>query len=271
MLDGKTIAFVGSGNMAEAMISGLLAKNLISPDCIFATGPREARAKELGEKYGIRASIQNQDACLADIIVLSIKPKPTIKAKVFEELRGKLKSEALVISIMAGVSLETITEGLGTHNVIRCMPNTPGKIGMGITGFTSSRLEEEQLECGREILAALGEKIFFENEADLHTVTGISGTGPAYVALIAEAMVAAAVQRGLSFRDAKSLILHTIRGTAELALRSPLHLAELRDEVTSPGGTTAAALYAMEKGGLRTVIADGIHAACERSIALGRK
>ncbi len=272
MLEGKTISFVGSGNMAEAIIGGLLAKKMIEPEGILAIGPREARGVELQERYGVRISTKNINACAADIIVLSIKPKPHIRNRVFEELRAEIRSETLIISIMAGVAVKTISDALGTQNVVRSMPNTPGKIGRGITGWTSNGINKDQREAARTIIAALGKEVFLEDEDQLHIVTGVSGTGPADVVLFMESMIDAAVQRGMSRHHARLFVVKTFRGMAELVSQNPnTHLAEFRDQVTSPGGTTAAAIYAMQKGGIRTVIADGVHAACEKSIEVGKK
>ena len=269
MLREMNVAFIGSGKMAEAMIAGLLSNEVLAPQQIVATGPRKARARDLVKRFGIRASTDNRDACGCDVIVLSVKPKAA--TTVFRELKAEIATDTLVISIMAGVALETIADGLGVDNVIRCMPNTPGRIRKGITGVAANGISRKQLECGREIVKALGEEIFFDDETDLNMVTALSGSGPAYFLLIAEAMIAPAVQRGMSQEHARKLVLHTMLGTAQLALQSANHLSELRDQVTSPGGTTAAALYELEKGGLRTVIADAVHAACEKSTMLGAR
>lgn len=269
-LDHLTIAFIGSGTMAEAMIKGLLDEGLLPPERIIASGPRPERGEELNRRYGVRGTTDNREAAAqADVVVLSVKPQ--VIPRVLEELRGVIPEGALVLSIAAGVPTRAIAEGLGVGAVVRAMPNTPAQVGMGMTVWTATPgVTEAQREAARAILGALGEEIYTDDEGDLDRATALSGTGPAYVFLIMEAMVDAGVHLGFSRRVAEKLVLQTMRGSVEYAIRSGKHLAELRNQVTSPGGTSAAALYQLEKGMIRTVLSRAIWAAYQRSIALGR-
>jgi pyrroline-5-carboxylate reductase len=268
-IDGSTVAIVGAGNMGEAAIKGLLLDKVLPADQILATHHRQEHCNYLEKEHGIMASTNNEDACECAVILLCVKPG--VLQKVFQELKGRVRPETLVISIAAGVPIRAISDGLGCRNVVRCMPNTPAGIGKGVTGWTANGIGDHHRACAREIIMAFGEEVFFENEEDLDTVTGVSGTGTAYVFMLMEAMRAAAIREGLSAEDASKLVFETVEGAVLFAKASGKHLAELRDQVTSPGGTTAAAVYEMEKGGFRTIIADAIRAACERSRELGRK
>lgn len=270
MLSERQIAFIGSGTMAEAMIKGLLRQELIAPDRIMAVGPREERGQLLGTQYGVRWSTGNREAVHErDIVILSVKPQ--MMGHVLPELRGAIQSRALVLSIAAGVPIQQIADGLAHAAVVRAMPNTPAQIGEGITVWTAtSQVTEIQVGETNAILGALGEVVHVEDENYLDMATALSGTGPAYVLLFMEAMIDAGVHLGFSRRIAQKLVLQTMRGTVEYARQSPRHPATLRNEVTSPGGTSAEALYHLEKGGLRTVLSRAIWAAYQRSVALGR-
>lgn len=268
---GLTVAFIGSGTMAEAMIKGLLEQDLLPPDRIIASGPRAERGAELTERYGVRTTTDNREAATqADVVVLSVKPQ--VMPKVLEELHGFIPEQSLVLSIAAGIPMRTIAQGLGVRAVVRAMPNTPAQIGMGMTVWTATpEASEKHLRAARTILRALGEEWYTEEESDLDRATALSGTGPAYVFLIMEAMIDAGVHLGFSRRVAEKLVLQTMRGSVEYAIRSGKHLAELRNQVTSPGGTSAAALYQLEKGMIRTVLSRAIWAAYQRSVALGQE
>ncbi len=267
--NGETIAFIGAGVMGEAMIKGLLHQKLVKPKMIVAADPREARLKELGEIYGIRCTVDNVAAArAADVLVLSVKPQ--VMDKVLPELRGQLDGLRLVVSIVAGVTLKTIADNLLNARVVRSMPNTPGQIGQGVTVWTSAPdVADEQRKQAELLLGALGEQIFASDERFLDMATALSGSGPAYVFMFMEAMIDVGVHMGFSRRVAEKLVSQTIMGSVVYAQRSGLHPAQLRNQVTSPGGTTAEALHEMEKGGLRTVLSEGIWAAYRRSQALG--
>ena len=266
----KKIAFIGPGVMAEAMITGLLRKKLAKPENITAAGPREERGAGLQKKYGIRSTTDNASAASqADVVVLSVKPQRL--SEVMKGLKG-IRSEALVLSIIAGANMKKIGTGLKHKAVVRSMPNTPGQIGEGITVWTCSReVTEEQQEMARAILGALGEEVFVEDESYLDMATALSGTGPAYVFLFTEALIDAGVHMGFPRRIAEQLVLQTIRGSVSYYHLAERHPATLRNQVTSPGGTSAEALYYLEKAGFRTAISRAVWAAYQRSLELGRE
>jgi pyrroline-5-carboxylate reductase len=270
MFNDTTIAFIGSGTMAEAMIRGLLSQEIVEPGQIIASGPRPKRAEQLHERHGIQVTTDNKIAAeKGQIVVLSVKPQ--VLKDVMLEIRGHLRRQDMVLSIIAGMPIETIANGLAHAAVVRAMPNTPAQIGQGITVWTvTPEVSEPQRQQAQAILGSLGQEVFVEDEDYLDMATALSGTGPAYVFLLMEAMIDAGVHMGFSRRIAKQLVFQTMRGSVEFAARSDKHVAELRNQVTSPGGTSAEALYRMEKGGLRTVISRGIWAAYQRSIALGK-
>lgn len=270
MFTDNTIAFIGSGTMAEAMIRGLLAQHLVTPDQIIAAGPREERGCELHDRHSVRVTTSNSEAAEAgNIVVLAIKPQAL--KDVMPEIRGHLRRQDLVLSILAGTPIERLANGLAHAAVVRAMPNTPAQIAQGMTVWTvTPEVSDPQREQARTILGSLGQEIYVDDEAYLDMATALSGTGPAYVFLLMEAMIDAGVHMGFSRRVSTQLVFQTMRGSVEYAEQSARHVAELRNQVTSPGGTTAEALYHMEKGGLRTVISRGIWAAYQRSIALGK-
>jgi len=271
LVNGK-ITFIGPGVMAEAMIVGIIRHEVTTSDRIVVSGPRINRGNDLQEQYGITSTGDNISAVEnADVVVLSVKPQQ-LKA-VFPELNGKLNPSALVLSIVAGATLDKIANGLGHQNIVRSMPNTPAQIGEGITVWTAANaVSDEQKEAAQKILAALGEEVFLEEEYYLDMATALSGTGPAYVFLFMEAMVDAGVHLGFPRRIAERLVAQTVRGSVDYYQQSdnPVHLARLRNQVTSPGGTSASALYYLEKAGFRTAISRAIWAAYERSLALGK-
>lgn len=270
MFTEHTIAFIGSGTMAEAMIRGLLTRKIVKGEQIIAAGPRPKRGEELQKEHAIRVTTDNTVAAEeGQIVVLSVKPQ--VLDHVMHEIRGHLRRQDLVLSIIAGSPIKHIADGLAHAAVARAMPNTPAQIGQGITVWTvTPEVADSQKKQAQAILASLGEEIFVEDEEYLDMATALSGTGPAYVFLLMEAMIDAGVHMGFSRRVARRLVTQTMRGSIEFADRSGIHVAELRNQVTSPGGTSAEALYHMEKGGLRTVISRGIWAAYQRSIALGK-
>jgi pyrroline-5-carboxylate reductase len=269
MLNHKTVAFIGSGVMAEAMIKGLLRQGLLSPDRIVASGPRPERGQELFDRYAVQTTTDNVEAASgADIVVLSIKPQ--VLCPVLEELAGHVAADALVLSIVAGAKMDTIQQMLDVAAVVRVMPNTPAQIGLGISVWTATPATTDvQREQALAILQALGEEVYVDDETYLDMATALSGTGPTYVFLLMEAMVDAGVHLGFSRHISERLVIETLRGSVEYARQSPRHLAALRNQVTSPGGTSAEALYHLEKGGLRTVLSRAIWAAYQRSRSLG--
>lgn len=270
-LQDKTIAFVGSGVMAEAMIRGLMHHNGIRPECVFASDPHKERGQQLVEHYGLTYSPDNREvAQMADVVVLSVKPQ--VMDKALRDIHGYIKPDVLLLSIAAGVTIQTMAEGSGTNCIVRSMPNTPGQIGRGMTVWTATpAVTPEQRLLAGEILGALGETLYLEDEHYLDMATALNGTGPAYFFLFMEALIDAGVHLGFSRQDAERLVLQTMRGSVEYALESGMHPAQLRNQVTSPGGTSAAAIYQLEKGGVRTVISKAVFAAYQRSVALGKK
>ncbi|MCK4961264.1 MAG: pyrroline-5-carboxylate reductase, partial [Anaerolineales bacterium] len=244
-------------------------QEVTSADCIVASGPRVERGDYLSEKYGVGVTTGNREALKeAGIVVLSVKPQ--MLAGVISDLRGLIPPQALVLSIVAGAKIATIEQGLGHKAIVRSMPNTPAQIGEGITVWTASEaVSEEQLEQARTILTALGEEIWVDDEDYLDMATALSGTGPAYVFLFLEAMVDAGVHLGFPRYIAEKLVIQTLRGSVEYVRQAPDHLARLRNQVTSPGGTSAEALYFLERAGFRTALSRAIWAAYQRSLTLG--
>jgi pyrroline-5-carboxylate reductase len=270
MFTDKKIAFIGSGTMADAMIRGLLAQKSVTPEQIIAAGPRAERGERLKAQHGVQVTVDNTAAAEAGhIIVLSFKPQ--VLRFVLPEIRGHLRRQDLVLSILAGVPIEKLANGLAHAAMVRAMPNTPAQIGEGITVWTATpEVTEDQKAQAQAILGSLGEEIYVDDEDYLDMATALSGSGPGYVFLMMEALIDAGVHMGFSRRVATQLVTQTIRGSVAYAEQSGKHVAELRNQVTSPGGTTAEALYHMDKGGIRTVISRGIWAAYQRSISLGQ-
>ncbi len=266
----KKITFIGPGVMAEAMIAGLLRQKLADPKNIIASGPREERGEELRKKYDIKVTTDNTSAVHeADVVVLSVKPQRL--SEVMKGLKG-IRPGALVLSIIAGATIKKIGSGLKHKAIVRSMPNTPGQIGEGITVWAASKdVNEEQQNMARSILGAMGEEVFVEDENYLDMATALSGSGPAYVFLFTEALIDAGVHMGFPRRIAEQLVLQTIKGSASYYQGASRHPATLRNQVTSPGGTSAEALYYLEKAGFRTAISRAVWAAYQRSLELGKE
>lgn len=272
MFENRMIAFIGSGVMGEAMIAGILRQGLAPAQSLIAAEPRAERIEELTAQYGIQMTTENAEATVqADVVVLSVKPQSL--TKVFTSLRSHIQSHALVLSIVAGAPISKIAGGLQHDAVVRSMPNTPAQIGEGITVWTAApAVTEEQQKMAQRILQALGEEVFVEDELYLDMATALSGTGPAYVFMFMEAMVDAGVHLGFHRTISERLVAQTVRGSVDFYLKKKnvAHLASLRNQVTSPAGTTAAAIYYLEKAGFRTAISRAIWAAYERSQELGK-
>ncbi len=270
------LTFIGCGVMAEAMIAGLLRKKLIDPDNISASHPRSERRAELADKYGITLHEDN-DAAAEEVqgrensaVIISVKPQRL--ERVLNDLKGVLHPDQLVISIVAGATIEHLAEELGTAKIVRAMPNTPSQIGAGITSWTCTvAVGETEREHVRELLSALGKEIFVETENMIDMATSLSATGPTYIFMVMEALTDAGVHLGFSRDMAKELVQETILGSVQFAIATHKHPAELRNMVTSPGGTSAAAIYQMEKGTLRTVLSKAVYAAYTRAVELGKK
>ncbi|MFZ4661957.1 MAG: pyrroline-5-carboxylate reductase [Caldilineaceae bacterium] len=269
-LHESRIAFIGSGAMGEAMIKGLLSRQLIAADHIIGSDPVAVRRTLLAATYGVQTTDDNVRAVQeADIVVMSIKPQ--MLGAVGATLQGTLSPNALVLSIMAGVSLKTLQSALSHERIVRSMPNTPAQVNMGVTAWiATTAVDAAQREQTALLLGALGEQIQVEKEDFIDMQTGLGGSGPGFVFLIIEAMIDAGVQMGFSRGDAQKIVLQTIAGSAALMKETGKHPAELRNLVTSAGGTTAAGIYELEKGGIRTTLTNAILAAYRRSQELGR-
>jgi pyrroline-5-carboxylate reductase len=264
------IAFIGGGNMGEAIIASLLRKKVTSPAEITVSDVSPGRLDYLYEKYGVTTTANNSLAVAqADVIVLSVKPQ--ILPGVLVEMKGKLKSSQLVLSIAAGVSIAKIRSGLDHKKIIRSMPNTPAQIGEGMTVWNATR-EVTKLQKGqaRSILKLMGEEIEADDEKYLDMATAVSGSGPAYVFYFIEALAAAGVKVGLSPEVAGKLVMQTISGATHLLQKSGKTPADLRKAVTSPGGTTAAAIARFEEGDFAGLVAKAVEAAHNRAKELGK-
>ena len=264
----KTIAFIGAGNMAEAMIRGLLRGKVFRPEQITASGPLTEHLSDFQEKYGISTTTDNRAAAQAQIVVLSVKPQ--ILSHVLDEIGETINSDALVISIAAGVPVAAIQARLapGTR-VVRAMPNTPALVDAGATAIAGGEhARDTDLADAKRIFDSIGITVILE-ESQLDAVTGLSGSGPAYVFLILEALSDAGVKVGLSRRTAQLLSAQTVFGSAKLLLETNEHPGRLKDMVTSPGGTAITGLHTLEAGGVRTTMMNAVEAATRRSRELG--
>lgn len=270
------LAFIGCGVMGESMIAGLLRQRLVDAKNISASHPRSARRDDLAEKYGIGVLEKNSDAARSvednknSAVIICVKPQRL--ARVLDDLTGVLPLDRLVLSIVAGARIEHLAEALGTAKIVRAMPNTPSQIGAGITAWTCTEaVEEDERGHVRELLKALGKELFVETENMIDMATSLSATGPTYIFMVMEALTDAGVHLGFSRDMAKELVQETMLGSVKFAMESHKHPAELRNMVTSPGGTSAEAIYQMEKGTLRTVLSKAVYAAYRRAMELGKK
>ena len=270
MLQEKNIAIIGPGVMGKTLALSLIRTGNLPPKQIAMAGPNTDRLNQLASELGVRTFSDNQAAAnAADIVILAVKPQRLDEAT--QTLKGNLSSGKLVISILAGVPISVLEQKLATRCIVRAMPNTPARIGLGITVWTKAAdVDEAQQQTAAQIMRTFGEEIFVADEAYLDMATALSGTGPAYVFLFMEAMIDAGVHMGFPRRIAEQLVVQTLRGSTEFYVQSHGHPAELRDDVTSPGGTSAEALYYLEKAGFRTAISRAIWAAYQRGIELGK-
>jgi pyrroline-5-carboxylate reductase len=268
-LQETKLCFVGAGSMATAMITGLCEQKLLSPTNITASDPVATQLSILASRYPINTTSSNSEAVKdKSVIVLSIKPQ--ILSKIGVELSQQIPADALVLSIIAGVTIDTIRQQLNHNRIVRVMPNTPAQVGKGMSVWTNtSSVSRQQQEQAQAILAALGEEIQVDNEDYLDMATAVSGSGPAYVFMFMEALIDAAVHLGFSRPVAETLVYQTMEGSIAFARQSHLHPTQLRNMVTSPGGTTAEAIYQLDKGGFRTTISKAVWAAYQKSRRLG--
>jgi pyrroline-5-carboxylate reductase len=263
------VAFVGSGVMAEVLIRGLLARGLTSPARVWAAGPRPVRAKELAGAYGIQTTTDNLQAVGdADLVVLSVKPAAL--ASLLGQLRGALRSDHVVVSIVAGARMGAIGEALGRDAIVRCVPNLPCRIGRGLTVWTATpAVSAASREAVRELLATMGREVFFADEAQLDRATAAYGTGPALFAQFVKALEDAAVYLGEPRGLARDLLLEAFLGTAEMMRSSGRPPTELVDEVASPGGLTSRALLELTEGRFAAVLHRAVEAAYRRTLEIG--
>lgn len=262
----ETIGFVGGGNMAEALIKGIIAANVYSPDNIFVSDIRLERVEFLAKRYQVQTTDDNaQLATKADILVLSVKPQNMTDA--LQSVKGNVRPNTLVISIAAGIRTSNITDTLGDIAIVRVMPNTPALIGEGAAALFANKKAESMLEKAETIFSSVGEVVVIDNEDLMDAVTAVSGSGPAYYFLLTEEMIKAAVELGLPEDTAKNLVLQTAKGAALLAAQADKKsetVAQLRQKVTSPGGTTEAALKVFADGKFGSLVEAAIKKACER-------
>ncbi len=264
-----TLGFVGCGVMAEVMIAGLLEEGLLAPNQILASNRRESRGAELRDAYGIRTTTDNREVVSAsDVIVLSVKPQTL--AGVLSEITDSVPSSALVLSIVAGASMRVLSQGLDHKRVARCMPNLPCRIREGMTVWAApADTTDTDVDRIEQILGVMGGVIRVDDESHVDKATAVNGTGPAIVAQFVKAMLEGAAYIGESRSVAKETVLATLVGTAKMLQQSDGHVAELIDEVTSPGGTTSRALQVLKQGRFSAVLTESVDAAYQRTLELG--
>jgi len=269
-IKGKKVGFVGAGNMGEALVKGLLAANLVPAEAVYATDVRLERLKELDRQYGIQVAADNAELVRhVDVVILAVKPQ--IMEPVLREIAPAVTRRKLVISIAAGVSTARIRAALGKDaRLIRVMPNTPALVLEGVTAIAKADgLEPGDLDIAGEIFSAVGRVVVLGEEL-MDAVTGLSGSGPAYVALVVESLADGGVRMGLDRLTAMTLATQTVLGAARLLLETGMHPGALKDMVSSPGGTSIAGIAALEEGGIRTTFIKAVEQATLRSRELGR-
>jgi len=269
-IKGRSVGFVGAGNMGEALIKGLLAANLVPAEAIHATDVRLERLKELNRQYGIQVSSDNAELMRhADIVILAVKPQ--IMDAVLTEIAPAVTRRKLLISIAAGVSTAKIRAVLHKDaRLIRVMPNTPALVLQGVTAVAKAEgLEADDLETAGEIFSAVGRVVVLGEEL-MDAVTGLSGSGPAYIAVVIESLADGGVRMGLDRITAMTLATQTVLGAATLLRETGLHPGAVKDMVCSPGGTSIAGIAALEEGGIRTAFIKAVERATQRSRELGQ-
>jgi pyrroline-5-carboxylate reductase len=269
-IKGKKVGFVGAGNMGEALIKGLVSASLVPAEAIFAHDARPERLDALERAYGLRPTADNVElVCEADVVILAVKPQ--IIVSVLRQVSPALSRRKLMISVAAGVSTAAIRAALGKDaRLIRVMPNTPALVLEGATAIArADGLEAGDLETAREIFGAVGKVVVLEEEL-MDAVTGLSGSGPAYIALVIESLADGGVKMGLDRATAMVLATQTVLGSARLLLETGLHPGALKDMVSSPGGTSIAGIAALEAGGVRTTFINAVERATLRSRELGQ-
>ncbi len=270
MLNDKKIAIIGSGNMGKALVSGLIASGSSKPKSITCTDVRESRLDEINKEYGVLTTVDNIGAVEAsDIIVYAVKPQ--IIASVLKETAQKLDMSKLVISIAAGVPMAAIESCLNKDlRLIRVMPNIPAAVKEAASAIAAGgHATQEDVDLAMQIFNSVGKCIFLKENYLMDAVTGLSGSGPAYIFLIVDALADAGVKMGLAREEALFLSTQTVLGASKLLMETREHPGQLKDRVTSPGGTAIAGLATLEEGGLRTTLIHAVEAATNRSKELG--
>ncbi|HMH48679.1 MAG TPA: pyrroline-5-carboxylate reductase [Candidatus Acidoferrum sp.] len=269
-IKGQKVGFIGGGNMGEALIKGLIAANLVPAAAVYASDVRIERLRALDQQYGVQLCEDNAELVRqVDIVILAVKPQ--IMAPVVRHIASAVTRKKLLISIAAGVSTATIRAALGKDaRLIRVMPNTPALVLEGATAIAKADgLEPGDLDTAGEIFSAVGRVVTLDEEL-MDAVTGLSGSGPAYVALVVESLADGGVKMGLDRLTAMTLATQTVLGAARLMLETGMHPGALKDMVSSPGGTTIAGIAALEEGGLRHNLIRAVERATQRSRELGR-
>jgi pyrroline-5-carboxylate reductase len=269
-LKGKTVGFIGAGNMGEALIRGLVSANVVPPEAVWATDVRAERLTELVQTYGIQTVLTNVEAVRqVDVVIMAVKPQ--IMTPVLREIASALTRRKLMISVAAGVGTAKIRAVLGRDvRLIRVMPNAPALVLEGATAIAKAEgLEPEDLGVAGEIFSAVGRVVILD-EDQMDAVTGLSGSGPAYVALVIESLADGGVKMGLDRATAMTLATQTVLGAARLLAETSMHPGALKDMVSSPGGTSIAGIAALEEGGVRTTFIKAVERATQRSKELGQ-
>ena len=269
-IKGQKVGFIGGGNMGEALIKGLLAANLVPSEAIYASDVRIERLRSLDQQYGVQLCEDNAELVRqADIVILAVKPQ--IMAPIVRQIASAVTRKKLLISIAAGVSTTTLRAALGHDaRLIRVMPNTPALVLEGVTAIAKAEgLEPGDLDTAGEIFSAVGRVVTLDEDL-MDAVTGLSGSGPAYVAIVVESLADGGVRMGLDRITAMTLATQTVLGAAKLMLETGMHPGALKDMVSSPGGTTIAGIAALEEGGLRYNLIRAVERATQRSRELGR-
>jgi pyrroline-5-carboxylate reductase len=261
------IAFIGGGAIGEAMVQCLLAEKVAAPQDIVVSDTSQVRRDLLSGEYGVRALPDNKEAVKkADLIVLAVKPQNL--PEVMDQIRG-LAADQLVLSIVAGAALSSLRRGLNHSYVVRAMPNMPAQIGQGMTIWTATtETDQRQTKLAQTVLGALGKEIYVADERYLNMATALSSSGPAYVFLFIEALVDAGVHIGLPRDMAQTLVIQTVLGSTRMVDKTRKHPADLRNMVTSPGGTTTEALLELEKGRFRSLLLEAVAAAYRKAESL---
>ena len=271
MLNNKNICFIGTGNMGEALVSGLIASHSAKPEKIVCTDISDKKLKAIETKYRVRTTKNNIEAIQAsEIIVFAVKPQ--ILASVLKETADALDMTKVIISIAAGVPLAAIESCLNKElRLIRVMPNIAAFVKESATAIAAGKnATETDIQLAKAIFDSVGKSVFIEENILMDAITGLSGSGPAYIFLMVDALADAGVKMGLSRQDALFLSMQTVLGSAKLLLETEEHPGQLKDRVTSPGGTAIAGIHTLEKGGLRTTLINAVEAATNRSRELGK-